>query len=157
MKKKRKNTWILIVLVCVVIFFMYYQSDTAPPPAPAPVQVPVPTPPPVITPTPTPTPVPTPTPTPITGPAHCTNRIWDVDESDLDCGGSCNPCPPPGFPTYISCWVNSDCATGKCDLGKATKRLPATDPNTRTKYSSPIQLQQMAGQRWILPWQGKCV
>lgn len=166
MKKKRKNTWILIVLVCVIIFFMYYQADTAPPPAPAPVQVPVPTPPPVVAPEPTPTPVPTPTPppptqvtppTPITGPAHCANKMWDVDESDLDCGGSCIPCPTPGFPSYISCWINTDCQTGKCDLGMAQKRLPAVDPNTGKKHHSPIELQKLAGQRWIIPWQGKCV
>jgi len=167
MKKKRKNTWILVILVCVVIFFMYYQSaDTAPPAAPSPVQVPVPTPPPVTTPTPTPTPVPTPTPppptqvtppTPITGPAHCADKMWNVDESDLDCGGSCTPCPPPGFPSYVSCWINSDCQTGKCDLGKATKRLPAVNPNTGKKFYSPIELQKLAGQRWVIPWQGKCV
>lgn len=148
-----------------------------PPPAPVPVTVPIPTPPPVTIPTPVPTPTPTPTPpppvptptplppvttptpvpTPVPGAAHCTNGIWDVDESDLDCGGSCNPCPPPGFPSYIYCWINSDCQTGKCDLGQAAKRLPAIDPNTGKKYYSPLQLQQMAGQSWIIPWEGKCV
>ncbi|MBW3004900.1 hypothetical protein KY310_03635, partial [Candidatus Woesearchaeota archaeon] len=68
-----------------------------------------------------------------------------------------NTCPPPGFPSYISCWINSDCATGKCDLGQAQQRLPAVDPNTGKKYYSPLELQKLAGQYWILPWQGKCV
>lgn len=157
------------------------QPTSQPPPAPTPVPVPIPTPPttpaptPVPTPTPTPTPTPpaptpaptpapapnattpTPTPLPTPQPTHCTNNQWDGDESDLDCGGSCNPCPPPGNPSYISCWVNSDCQTNKCDLGQAQKRLPATDPITGQDYYSPLELQKLAGQNWIIPWQGKCV
>ncbi|MBD3304341.1 hypothetical protein GF343_04285 [Candidatus Woesearchaeota archaeon] len=154
------------------------------PPAPVPVTVPIPTPPTIPTPTPVPTPTPTPappapaptpvptppaptpvpnattpipTPPPTPQPAHCTDGQWNVDESDLDCGGSCAPCPPQGNPSYISCWVNSDCQTNKCDLGQAKQRLPATDPNTGQDYYSPLELQKLAGQSWIIPWQGKCV
>ncbi len=152
----------------------------APPPAPAPVSVPVPVPPPanVTTPIPPIAPVatppnattipppsppnattpsgpspPTPPPTPL--PAHCTNGAWDVDESDLDCGGTCNPCPPPGFPSYLSCWNNNDCITGNCDMSGA-QPLPAIDPNTNQMYNSLLQLRFLAGQTWIIPYQGVC-
>jgi len=112
--------------------------------------------PPTKEPMPEPEPVPT-EPAPTGLEAHCTNNQWDGDESDIDCGGSCNPCPPPGKPEHKSCWVNTDCKTGKCDLGKAQQRLPATDPISGKKYYSPLELQKMAGETWMLPWQGKCV
>jgi len=86
-------------------------------------------------------------------PAHCTNNQWDGDESDLDCGGSCNPCPPPGNPTYLSCWTNSDCQTNNCDMSGA-KPLPALGP--QGPVNTIQQLQQMAGQHWIIDWQGRC-
>ena len=89
-------------------------------------------------------------------PAHCTNGQWDGDESDLDCGGSCLGCPPPGNPTYLSCWTNSDCLTRNCDMSGA-KPLPAVDPNPPNPvYNTLQQLQQMAGQHWIIDWQGRC-
>ncbi|MBD3361595.1 DUF4215 domain-containing protein [Candidatus Woesearchaeota archaeon] len=88
-------------------------------------------------------------------PAHCSDNQWTGDESDLDCGGSCQPCPPPGNPTYLSCWTNSDCATGECDMSQA-KPLPATDPNTGIQYNSISQIRQFTGQNWIIQYQGKC-
>ncbi|MBW3002421.1 hypothetical protein KY338_04665 [Candidatus Woesearchaeota archaeon] len=88
-------------------------------------------------------------------PAHCTNGQWDGDESDLDCGGSCLGCPPPGNPTYLSCWTNSDCQTRNCDMS-AAKPLPALDINTGNIYTTVTQLQSLAGQNWTIPYQGRC-
>lgn len=88
-------------------------------------------------------------------PAHCGNSIWDGDESDLDCGGSCYKCPLSGQPTYLSCWDNNDCSSGNCDMSLTTP-LPAQDPNTGTLYHDYNTLRTLAGQTWIIPWQGKC-
>lgn len=127
----------------------------APTPAPAPVPAPVPTPVPTPTPAPTPVPVPVPIPAPPV-PLHCSNAVWDGDESDLDCGGSCLPCPPSGCPQCLSCWTNSDCVTGNCDMS-AAQPLPALDPLTGQSYTSVQQLQLLAGQSWIISYQGRCV
>jgi alpha-tubulin suppressor-like RCC1 family protein len=45
----------------------------------------------------------------------CTNGVWDsaAGETDVDCGGACKPCVPPGF----ACTVGADCASGTCTLG----------------------------------------
>ncbi len=159
-------------------------TPTPIPPAPTPAPTPVPTPTPTPNATPTPTPVVpvcgnnivetgemceppntatcdsscqiiiTPPPAPV--PQYCTDNQWSGDESDLDCGGSCQPCPPPGQPTYISCWTNSDCQTGNCDFSAAAP-LPAMDPNTGIVYNTIQQLQPLAGQMWIISWQGRCV
>ncbi|MBW3014313.1 hypothetical protein KY335_03660 [Candidatus Woesearchaeota archaeon] len=147
---------------------------TAPAPSPTPSPTPVPSPTPTPVPVPTPTPPPnatTPVPTPSTPyPTHCSNLLADIDESDWNCGGSCAPCPP--IPPYcddinipspwnvpcaqhLSCWVNSDCATGNCDMSSA-QPLPAIDPNTGTVYNSLSQLRLLVGQSWIIPYQGLC-
>ena len=140
-------------------------------PAPIPVPVPVPTPAPVLpilppTPIPSPTPIPTPTlipiptpsptPTPPMYPNHCSDGQWNGDESDLDCGGSCQTCPPPGHLDYLSCWDNNDCSTGNCDMS-AVQPMPAIDPITQIPYTTYSQLRSLAGQTWIIPWQGRCV
>ncbi|GEM_PF-2197679 len=39
----------------------------------------------------------------------CDNDILDGDESDLDCGGSCEPCDPG-----LACLTDSDCASQIC-------------------------------------------
>jgi hypothetical protein len=88
-------------------------------------------------------------------PPHCTDGQWNFDESDLDCGGSCLSCPPPGCPTCLSCWTNSDCITGNCDMS-AAQPLPAIDPVTGAIYNTIAQVQPLAGQMWIIPWQGRC-
>jgi len=102
-------------------------------------------------------------------PAHCTNLQADGDESDWNCGGSCPSCPPQpphcddvSFPSpwnvpcsqHLSCWTNSDCDTGECDMSQANS-LPATDPNTGKVYNTTQQLR-MLHQKWAIPWQGMC-
>lgn len=84
-------------------------------------------------------------------PAHCTNSIWDGDESDQDCGGSCFNCPPLGFPTYISCWENSDCASNTC-----TGTAPLPIIYGATTYNSYSQIRVLAGDLNIIQFQGTC-
>jgi hypothetical protein len=43
---------------------------------------------------------------------RCHDRVLDANETDVDCGGPCAPCP--GGKT---CAVAADCATGTCNLG----------------------------------------
>ena len=42
----------------------------------------------------------------------CRDRVRDGDETDVDCGGSCQPCAPAA-----ACLVAGDCQTGACDAG----------------------------------------
>ena len=49
---------------------------------------------------------------------HCNNSVKDVDETDLDCGGSCSPCA-----NGLTCAKNNDCTNGYC---KATVCATAT-------------------------------
>ncbi len=45
--------------------------------------------------------------------AHCTDKVLDADETDIDCGGSCSGCDLGG-----KCKVTTDCkAGGACDTG----------------------------------------
>ncbi|MBW3010707.1 DUF4215 domain-containing protein [Candidatus Woesearchaeota archaeon] len=83
-------------------------------------------------------------------PSHCTNTVWDGDESDLNCGGSCPACTPP-----LSCWTNSDCTTNNCDFTNAMTPLPL-NPLTGQPYTI-AEIQLLAGQSWIIPYQGVCV
>jgi hypothetical protein len=107
---------------------------------------------------------------PIPYPSHCSNSVWDGDESDFNCGGSCPVCPPaapycddvsnnPYYPylcsTFLGCWENSDCASGNCDLSGA-QPLPAIDPVTSTVYNTVQELRLLAGQMWIIPYSGMC-
>jgi Dickkopf N-terminal cysteine-rich region len=48
-------------------------------------------------------------------PAHCTSAAQDGDETDVDCGGSCGPCPDNG-----GCALTTDCQSGICDSGSCT-------------------------------------
>ncbi|APR82305.1 Hypothetical protein A7982_07654 [Minicystis rosea] len=43
-------------------------------------------------------------------PAHCSSSVKDVDESDVDCGGSCHGCVGGQH-----CTANADCDSGACD------------------------------------------
>ena len=40
----------------------------------------------------------------------CQDRVKDGDETDIDCGGSCAPCPDQS-----ACVVGSDCQSGVCE------------------------------------------
>jgi hypothetical protein len=42
-------------------------------------------------------------------PPTCSDQVWDGDESDLDCGGSCPPCP-----SGKRCVLAGDCVGGLC-------------------------------------------
>ena len=46
-------------------------------------------------------------------PDLCHDRVIDGDESDIDCGGSCAPCPGGG-----TCRMRADCQTGGCAVGR---------------------------------------
>ena len=41
--------------------------------------------------------------------AHCSNGVKDFSETDVDCGGGCDPCA-----LAQSCIVEEDCASGFC-------------------------------------------
>jgi len=45
----------------------------------------------------------------------CDDAIVSGDESDVDCGGACEPCG-----VEAACAVGTDCASGFCDAGKCT-------------------------------------
>jgi len=120
------------------LYYFFNFGDTftgsPPPPPPVPVNITVPTPPPI----------------------HCVNNVWDVNESDIDCGGDCYTCPPlPNCPTCNSCWDNNDCTSGTCIMTNALP-LPATDPVTNITYNTTAQIRQLGGQSWIIPYQGQC-
>jgi hypothetical protein len=50
---------------------------------------------------------------------HCLDHRRDVDETDIDCGGSCAQCPPDHY-----CKVNTDCTSGFCDVARGSFCLP---------------------------------
>lgn len=43
---------------------------------------------------------------------HCSNNIQDVNETDVDCGGSCGPCANTKM-----CLVAKDCMSMNCTAG----------------------------------------
>ncbi|TMQ23474.1 MAG: hypothetical protein E6J90_10500 [Deltaproteobacteria bacterium] len=43
----------------------------------------------------------------------CHDRVRDGDETDVDCGGSCQRCP-----AAAACLAPADCQTGACDAGR---------------------------------------
>jgi hypothetical protein len=120
------------------------------PPQPTPPNATPPTPPMPIPPNATTPPPPPPVPIVITPPtplpAHCSDSTWNGDESDLDCGGSCPGCLSSGMYNY--CWDNSDCQSGNCDISIAQRPLPPGQ--------TIATLRALAGQTWIIPYQGQC-
>ena len=79
-------------------------------------------------------------------PPSCYDSAWNGNESDMDCGGSCPKCLNTGI--YTSCWDNSDCASSNCDISGAQRPLPS-----RHTIQS---IRQLAGQGWIIPYEGTC-
>ncbi|MBK7586196.1 MAG: hypothetical protein IPI67_39180 [Myxococcales bacterium] len=51
---------------------------------------------------------------PATLPDHCKNALKDGDESGIDCGGSCYPCPTGGDCTKKEDCTSQSCAASKC-------------------------------------------
>ena len=52
----------------------------------------------------------------LTATPSCADGIKNQDETDIDCGGSCNQCAPTK-----SCLVNTDCTSLKCTNSKCSK------------------------------------
>ncbi len=61
----------------------------------------------------------------------CRDRVRDLDETDVDCGGSCQPCAPAK-----RCALPTDCQTGGCDGG--TCRPPTCSDGLRTGWESDV-------------------
>jgi N-acetylneuraminic acid mutarotase len=67
-------------------------------------------------------------------PDHCTNDAQDPSETDVDCGGDCQPCA-----TGLHCAITSDCATGTCDgdtCRTGTWSTVAPMPTPRTELAA---------------------
>lgn len=47
----------------------------------------------------------------------CTDRLRNGDETDVDCGGSCDPCAECGV-----CTADADCVRGRCAAGRCQLR-----------------------------------
>ncbi len=53
---------------------------------------------------------------------NCTNQIKDNDEKEIDCGGSCDPCPDPAT---MTCDINSYSFVGVSDQTYAGRLGPS--------------------------------
>ena len=77
---------------------------------------------------------------PPSAPSHCSDNLWSGDESDQDCGGSCNKCSDT-----LSCWDNSDCSSNTCYFDSTTLAKRSADgiqPGQRlSPTTSNIQYQ----------------
>ncbi len=61
----------------------------------------------------------------------CHDRVLDGDETDLDCGGSCDPCPGGA-----RCAVAGDCQLDQCDAGSC--RQPTCDDGIQDGFESDV-------------------
>jgi hypothetical protein len=61
----------------------------------------------------------------------CRNRVRDGNESDIDCGGSCQACA-----TLRSCNVAGDCQSNACDGGSC--RAPTCNDGERDGFESDV-------------------
>jgi hypothetical protein len=61
----------------------------------------------------------------------CRDRVRDGDETDIDCGGSCQPCAD-----VLACTVPGDCQTRGCDAGRC--RAATCSDGIRDGYESDI-------------------
>ena len=66
-------------------------------------------------------PVPPVPPTPPVPQPGCSDGIMSGSETDVDCGGSCAPCPEGKL-----CDSNSDCMSGDCETGVCSKVVTPT-------------------------------
>jgi hypothetical protein len=62
---------------------------------------------------------------------RCRDRIQDGDETDIDCGGSCQPCA-----TLKRCLMSRDCQSRRCDTGAC--RAPTCTDNVLDGLESDV-------------------
>lgn len=133
-------------------------TDTVAADTPTPTSTPTDTPPPTATPTATPTETPTPTGTPTDTPSStpaptdtptatptatasatetptalpaCDDGSQNGDETDVDCGGSCSPCPD-----FKWCSLAEDCISGVCSGGSC--QVPQCDDGAKNGGESDV-------------------
>lgn len=63
---------------------------------------------------------------------NCTNQIKDNDEKEIDCGGSCDPCPDPAT---MTCDINAYSFVGVSSRTYAERLGPSLRVNSYS-YSS---------------------
>jgi hypothetical protein len=68
----------------------------------------------------------------------CRDRLRDGDETDVDCGGSCQPCQ-----AAAACAVAGDCQTGACDVGHC--RAPTCSDGLRDGLESDVDCGDSCG------------
>jgi hypothetical protein len=61
----------------------------------------------------------------------CRDRVRDAGETDIDCGGACQPCAPTK-----SCSAPADCQSGACDAGRC--RAASCADAVRDGYESDV-------------------
>jgi len=62
---------------------------------------------------------------------HCRDRVRDGDETDVDCGGSCQRCADA-----LACALPDDCQTRGCDAGRC--RAATCGDGVRDGYESDV-------------------
>ncbi len=67
----------------------------------------------------------------LTSGPSCTDGVKNGNETDVDCGGTCDPCQ-----NNKSCLVNKDCESGYCNLDKAC----TVERNLYIEWIKPIQV-----------------
>jgi hypothetical protein len=69
---------------------------------------------------------------------RCRDRVRDGDETDVDCGGTCQPCAPSA-----SCTAPTDCQTGACDANRC--RAPSCGDAVRDGFESDVDCGGVCG------------
>ena len=68
----------------------------------------------------------------------CRDRVRDGDETDIDCGGSCQPCW-----AMKGCGRPEDCQSQACDAGVC--RAPTCSDGVRDGYESDVDCGSSCG------------
>jgi hypothetical protein len=68
----------------------------------------------------------------------CRDRLRDGDETDIDCGGSCQPCAAAKH-----CTVAEDCQSRACDAGSC--RAASCSDGVRDGYESDVDCGSSCG------------
>ena len=69
---------------------------------------------------------------------HCRDRVRDGDETDVDCGGSCQRCA-----TALACGVGDDCQSRACDGGRC--RAATCSDGVRDGFESDVDCGGVCG------------